>query len=109
MKRFHRKVYGEVPISDIQNLIYGGVAGSLAVTLTFPTDVMRRIVQVEITVGHKIIPSYVETMKKIYSQDGLGGFFKGLRVTYYKVIPSTAIAFMSNEAMKNFLHLGKRK
>ena len=92
----------------MMNLVYGGVAGCIAVTLTFPTDVLRRVVQVEITMSNSKTPSYLQMIQKIYKQDGLGGFFKGLRVTYYKVIPSTAFAFMTNEFMKRRLRVSRQ-
>jgi solute carrier family 25 phosphate transporter 23/24/25/41 len=107
MKRFHKELFNGRPITDIENLIYGGVAGCLAVTLTFPTDVLRRVVQVEVTMNNSKTPSYLDMIRRIYRQDGMGGFFKGLKVTYYKVIPSTALAFMTNEFMKKHLRVSR--
>jgi solute carrier family 25 phosphate transporter 23/24/25/41 len=108
MKRLHSQVYNSDTISDIRNLIYGGIAGCVAVTLTFPTDVLRRIIQAEIS-SELRAPSYLTTIKRVFARDGLSGFFKGLKVTYYKVVPSTAIAFMTNEYLKNLTHLTNRK
>jgi hypothetical protein len=40
---------------------------------------------------------------KIYRREGLPGYFKGLIPCYLKVIPMTAILFMTNERLKKWL------
>jgi solute carrier family 25 (mitochondrial phosphate transporter), member 23/24/25/41 len=52
------------------------------------------------------IPQYtgtVDCIKKVYQQEGIKGFYKGLVPCYLKVVPSMAIAFMTFERLKKVL------
>ena len=102
-KRMARERSGRDTFTAIENLIFGGLAGCCAVTITYPTDVMRRKRQVQIIRDETKGMSYIELVKRVWASEGVRGFYKGLAVTYYKVIPSTALAFAINEAMKKLL------
>ncbi|CAD8163333.1 unnamed protein product [Paramecium octaurelia] len=89
---------------DTQNLIFGGLAGCMALSITYPTDVIRRRLQVQILSGIQHY-SYLETMKLMYREQGLIVFYRGLFCTYAKVMPATAIAFTINEKLKRIRDL----
>lgn len=86
----------------IENMLFGGAAGCAAVSITYPTDVLRRKRQVQV-IMHQGGLSYRQLLQMVWKQEGIYGFYKGLAVTYYKVIPSTALAFAINEALKKYI------
>jgi hypothetical protein len=53
--------------------------------------------------GHEKYDGVVDCFKTIYIKEGPTGLFKGLIPCYLKVIPATAILFMTNERLKNWL------
>jgi hypothetical protein len=75
------------------------MAGTIAVSITYPTDLVRRLIQLNGTEGHnyKNIP---DAMVQTYRASGIYGFYRGLFATYLKVAPMTALLFWSNETMK---------
>lgn len=90
----------EKGVSTLGNLVCGGLASCLAVSVTYPTDVMRRKRQAQVIMNETRGLSYLELLKTTYRNEGARGFYKGLGATYYKVIPSSALAFAINEALK---------
>jgi hypothetical protein len=47
--------------------------------------------------------TYGSIVTSTYKKKGLQGFYQGLGPTYFKIIPSTAIAFLINDYLKNKL------
>ena len=89
-----------------ENLILGGISGCFTVTVTYPTDVIRRIAQ---TYNSEKTFSYKNTLRMLYQSEGIGGFFKGLGITYLKIIPLIGISFSVNEFVKSFLNINNNK
>ena len=75
-------------------LLLGGIAGSTAITITYPTDLLRRRLQIQ---GYdKSVPVYnnvLHAIKQIFKNEGLFGFYRGLSVNYMKTFPQTALQF----------------
>jgi len=84
------------PYIVLYNLIIGATAGTIAVTVTYPTDLTRRLLQLNGTPGHNYA-GFADMCKQLYTREGIGGFYKGLFATYLKVAPMTAILFLTNE------------
>lgn len=82
------------------NFLLGAISGAIAVTISYPSDLIRRNLQIQITHEIAAKSSYLGTISAIYARDGMLGFYSGLRPTYYKVIPSSALAFGINEWVK---------
>jgi len=99
-KHLHYTLRKTKEIKNVENLLYGGAAGCCAVTITYPTDLLRRKRQVQIIMGEARNGSYWNLVQSVYRKDGLAGFYTGLKATYYKVIPSTAFVFAINEFIK---------
>lgn len=93
------------PRFDMINLILGAITGTVAVTLTYPTDVVRRRLQMSGIDGNESYEGIVDCFKKVYRNEGTNGLFKGLIPCYLKVIPATAILFMCNERLKRYLKI----
>lgn len=87
--------------SQVVNLLCGGMSGMTAVTATYPTDLIRRRLQLQ---GFDArVPKYngiVDCIRKIYKADGIGGFYRGLGQCYIKIFPAIAIQFWTLEQLK---------
>ena len=86
------------------NLMNGALAGTIAVTFTYPVDLTRRLLQLNNTPGHSYT-GMVDCCQQLYSKEGFGGFWKGLWATYLKVAPMTAILFLCNEQLKRMINI----
>ncbi len=72
-------LYGEnakVPIYG--NLAIGALAGVSAVTLSYPTDVIKRRLQVISLEGATKYTGIMDCIRKTYQKQGIGGFYSGL-------------------------------
>ncbi|EGR33619.1 mitochondrial carrier protein, putative [Ichthyophthirius multifiliis] len=74
--------------------------GCMAVTITYPTDFIRRRLQIT-QIGNNQKVKLVQFATNIVKQEGFLTLYCGLMTTYVKIIPSTALAFAINEYMKN--------
>eukprot|EP00761_Pharyngomonas_kirbyi_P012825 gb/GECH01012852.1/.p1 GENE.gb/GECH01012852.1/~~gb/GECH01012852.1/.p1 ORF type:complete len:320 (+),score=68.20 gb/GECH01012852.1/:1-960(+) len=89
-------------------LMLGGVAGSIAQTITYPLDVIRRRMQMDGFSGRE--PQYRNTadaFRKVYAQYGVKGFYRGLIPNYLKVIPVVSVSFVVYEKTKQTIGLGR--
>lgn len=86
------------------NLLIGAMAGTLAVTVTYPTDLVRKLIQLNGQDGHNY-KGLGDCCAQLYQREGIGGFYKGLWATYLKVAPMTAILFLCNEQLKRNLKI----
>ncbi len=78
------------------NLTMGALAGCMAVSVTYPTDLIRRRYQVSLLMD-KNPTGLIDTWLNIIKNEGFLTLYRGLGATYLKIIPSTAILFASNE------------
>ena len=87
---------------DIVNLSLGAMAGGLAATITYPTDVVRRRMQLQGTkmLGGLHYTSSYDCVMQTFKAEGIRGLYKGLTACYLKVIPSMAISFMTFERLR---------
>ncbi|XP_017890823.1 solute carrier family 25 member 40 isoform X1 [Ceratina calcarata] len=93
------------------NLTAGAIAGSIAAFLTLPFDVVKTHKQIEM--GEKEIYSDKpgrssttwNTIRKIYSQNGVKGLYTGLIPRVIKVAPACAIMIATFEHGKRFFTL----
>lgn len=96
-----------------KNFVCGGVAGAAATALTYPTDLLRRKMQLIVSLiqGYSNQPlpytNISECIQHIYKNEGIPGFFRGLVPCFAKVIPAIAVAFAVNEELKKTLNLSK--
>jgi len=95
------------PYFMLINLGLGAAAGSVAAAATYPTDVIRRRMQLQGLEGCHDLPQYRNAFHCIthtLRTEGVGGLYKGLVPCFMKVIPSMAIAFTTFEFLKH--HMG---
>lgn len=89
--------------ADGYQLLYGGLAGILSVSFTYPTDLIRRRLQLQ---GFDTyVPKYTginDCIKKIFKNEGIIGFYRGIGACYIKIFPAVAIQFWVIENMKYY-------
>ena len=86
--------------SDINKMLCGGVAGLAALTVTYPTDLIRRRLQLQNFDAR--VPKYdgiLNCIKKINSTEGFRGFYRGLLASYIKIFPALSIQFLAMEKL----------
>ena len=98
-------------------LAFGGIAGLLGQTATYPLDVVRRRMQVEGlklrepagAVSHfpeeRLPKSTPAALMAIARREGWRVLYSGLSINYMKVVPSTAIGFTLYDYLKSGLDL----
>ncbi|AOW02038.1 mitochondrial carrier domain-containing protein [Yarrowia lipolytica] len=88
--------------------VAGGVAGAVAAAVTTPLDVVKTFLQTRRAMGSESLEvrstkTFAGAVKIIYREDGLRGFFRGLRPRIVANMPSTAICWTSYEMAKFYL------
>lgn len=91
------------PLTAPAQLVAGGAAGMLSQTLAYPFEVIRRRMQVGGAVDHGGFLLFSTTVRLIFAEGGVRGFFVGLTIGYLKVIPMLACSFFVYERSKKLL------
>lgn len=88
------------------HILSGGLSGMSAVSITYPTDLIRRRLQLK---GFdSSVPTYhgmMDCIRKIYASEGVKGFYRGLGICYVKLFPSMAIQFSVMEYSKAWFQI----
>jgi len=74
-------------ISNLNKLVCGGLTGMTASTLTYPLDLIRTKLSINVA-DSTIKPSIWGTGKQIYRQGGFIGLYKGLPSTLFVSLPT---------------------
>lgn len=101
---YYKDSFFAEPRNEYQIMINGGLAGASAVTLTYPTDLIRRRLQIQGM--NNQVPEYNgirDCIVKIIRNEGVQGLYKGLGACYAKIIPAIALQFYSIEFLKKNL------
>lgn len=88
---------------QLWNFCLGGLAGTISVTLTYPTDLVRRKLQLVGHPGHPSYSGFIDCLMTLLRTEGIIGWYRGLWACYLKVAPSMAILFWCNEQLKSLL------
>ena len=87
---------------SIFKLLCGGFAGITAITITYPTDLIRRRLQMQSFSPE--VPRYsgiLDCVNKIYNKEGIKGLYLGLSINYIKTFPTLAIQFYALDTLKD--------
>lgn len=99
-----RKLTGESNDTIINKLVSGGLCGCAAITVTYPTDLMRRRLQLQ---GFDpSVPNYrgnLDCLVKIIRSEGVRGLYRGLYANYYKTFPAFGIQFWCMDTLSKKL------
>ena len=69
--------------------------------VTYPTDTIRRLLQVQGADGMKQFSGVMECITLTYKEGGLLRFYSGITAKLVRVIPDAAILFLTYESLKN--------
>jgi hypothetical protein len=86
--------------AQLMNFMAGGLAGSVASTLTAPLEIVKTQLQSS-RIGSKA--TAVGIARKIFETDGPKGFFKGIAPLLVGIIPTRAIYFWAYSSSKESL------
>ena len=85
------------------NMGMGGAAGTIAVTISYPTDLVRRKMQLSGVDGHEKYSNAFQCAAKIVRNNGPLALYKGYFACLLKVAPAMAIMFWCNELLKSVI------
>ena len=85
------------------NLCMGGAAGTISVTLTYPSDLVRRRMQLSGIDGHPHYNNMFNCFARIVQDEGPLALYKGYVACLLKVAPAMAVMFWCNELLKSYL------
>ncbi|XP_076908829.1 putative mitochondrial adenine nucleotide transporter BTL3 [Bidens hawaiensis] len=95
--RQHLNALEQMELSTIRTLIYGAIAGCCAEAATYPFEVVRRQLQMQVRATKM---SAADTFIKIVDQGGIPALYAGLTPSLLQVLPSAAISYFVYELMK---------
>ena len=84
--------------SHINKMLSGGLSAMAAVTFTYPTDLIRR--QLQLQGFDPTVPKYnglIDCTKKIVKTQGIRGLYRGLLPCYITIFPKFALQFWGFE------------
>ncbi|KAF8411462.1 hypothetical protein HHK36_004013 [Tetracentron sinense] len=87
----------QMELGPVRTLIYGAIAGACAEAATYPFEVVRRQLQMQV---QKTKLSELATCVKIVNQGGVTALYAGLIPSLLQVLPSAAISYFVYEFMK---------
>ncbi|KAJ7965711.1 Mitochondrial carrier protein [Quillaja saponaria] len=87
----------QLELGPIRTLLYGGIAGACAEASTYPFEVVRRQLQLQVQ-ATKL--SALATCVKIVEQGGVPALYAGLIPSLLQVLPSAALSYFVYEFMK---------
>ncbi|KAI8323166.1 carrier protein [Martensiomyces pterosporus] len=100
---FRRTLNPSGAYSPMTHVVAGGMAGAVAAALTTPIDCCKTLLQ---TRGASVDPevraasSMLTSAKIIYKQQGVAGFFRGMKPRIIANMPATAISWTTYEYFK---------
>ncbi|XP_015590451.1 mitochondrial coenzyme A transporter SLC25A42 isoform X3 [Cephus cinctus] len=89
-------------LSAMSALICGAVAGMVGQTSSYPLDIVRRRMQTSAIKGQHYHTIYTTTVK-IYTEEGIMAFFKGLSMNWVKGPVAVGISFATYDVIKDSL------
>ncbi|KAJ4409063.1 mitochondrial thiamine pyrophosphate transporter [Didymella pomorum] len=84
--------------SSAVNFLSGAAAGAAATTATYPLDLLRTRFAAQ--GNERVYTSIRASVQQIASQEGLGGFFRGLGAGVSQIVPYMGLFFASYESLK---------
>ncbi|EGC35593.1 hypothetical protein DICPUDRAFT_152069 [Dictyostelium purpureum] len=91
---------GEAHLSAYQNLFVGGAAGVTSLLCTYPLDLIRSRLTVQVFASK--YSGISDTCKVIIKEEGVAGLYKGLFASALGVAPYVAINFTTYENLKKY-------
>ena len=86
---------------DVVKVLSGGLSGLTAISITYPSDLIRRRLQLQNF--DRNVPAYsgiVDCVQKIIAAEGVRGLYRGLFATGVKLFPTIGIQFLVMDTLK---------
>jgi hypothetical protein len=86
----------------LNKLLAGGLAGQTAICVTYPTDLVRRRLQLQSF--DRSVPVYdgaIDCVKRILRKEGVAGLYRGFVATSLKLGPTMAIQFFTIDTLNS--------
>lgn len=93
----HLNALDQLELGPMRTLLYGAIAGCCAEAATYPFEVVRRKLQLQVQATRL---SSLATLLKIVEQGGVSALYAGLIPSMLQVLPSAAISYFVYECMK---------
>ncbi|CAF1434004.1 unnamed protein product [Adineta ricciae] len=93
MKDFYSRNFHTTHLSTSIILTFSATSKLLAASITYPYQVVRTRLQDQ----HQQYNGVVDVIRRTYSREGIGGFYKGLVPALYRVVPACCITFVVYE------------
>ncbi|GAB1863614.1 Mitochondrial coenzyme A transporter SLC25A42 [Camponotus japonicus] len=84
------------------SLICGGIAGMVGQTSSYPLDIVRRRMQTSAIKGQHY-HTITSTIVKIYTEEGIMAFYKGLSMNWVKGPIAVGISFATHDTIRDML------
>ena len=94
-----KRLQGDLSSSDF--LILSGLAKVFAGSVTYPYQVIRA--RLQMYDSRKMYDGAKDVIIKVWREEGMKGFYKGLAPNLLRVLPSTWVTFLVYEKSKLFL------
>lgn len=96
---------GQKPQDAFTNLGLGAVTGTIAATVCYPLDTIRRRMQMK----GNMYNGQLHAMQTIWAKEGVRGFYRGWVANTLKVVPQNSIRFVSYELLKSLIGVKKAR
>lgn len=88
----------------ISKLFCGTLAGFIAQTMTYPGDTLRRRMKINGINGESLkYQNTIDAIKKISTEEGWRGYFKGYRINTITIVPGVAIQLTIYDLISSYL------
>ncbi|WOL12481.1 putative mitochondrial adenine nucleotide transporter BTL3 [Canna indica] len=89
--------FDQLELGPVRTLLYGAIAGACAEAATYPFEVVRRQLQIQVQANKM---NAFATFMKIVEQGGVPALYAGLVPSLLQVLPSSSISYFVYEFMK---------
>ncbi|KAL6719583.1 mitochondrial FAD carrier protein flx1 [Lecanora helva] len=103
MYRADGRPRGQRDLTALDFLVLSGVAKVFAGSATYPYQVVRT--RLQMYDADHLYRSTREVMVRVWKEEGMGGFYKGLGPNLLRVLPSTWVTFLAYEKTKMYIPL----
>lgn len=102
LKQMTRTLSSSNEVSVPTRLVYGGISGAVAQTITYPLDVLRRRLQSSGLLGFDY-RGVLDALGRMYREEGIMSFYRGMLPNYLKMVPAISVSFVVYETVQGWL------